>query len=117
MSDETPNPAPIANPFALLSAAAAVPPAPPAAPVAPAAPAKILSDGGSTAYYNIPDGAAELNDLIEHKEMGFALGNIFKACYRLGEKAGADLEYDIQKIIYFAKDRLLPYVQKNGRLP
>jgi len=60
------------------------------------------SDGGPTSYYEIPEGARELNDLIEHKNMSFALGNIFKACYRFGEKDAASRMYDINKIIYFA---------------
>lgn len=78
---------------------------------------KVTSNGGSTSYYQLPEGAQELNDLIEHKGMGFALGNIFKACWRLGEKDGTDVEYDINKMIYFAQERLLPYVKKHGRLP
>lgn len=61
------------------------------------------SDGGSTSYYELPAGATELNDLIEHKRMSFALGNIFKACYRFGEKDAASRLYDINKIIYFAE--------------
>ena len=65
-------------------------------------PAK-TSDGGSTDYYKLPDGAKDLQDLIEHKDMGFALGNIFKACYRFGEKDVASKEYDINKIIFFAE--------------
>ena len=60
-------------------------------------------NGGSTSYYMLPDGATELNDLIEAKQMSFALGNIFKACYRFGEKSGVEKEYDINKIIYFAE--------------
>lgn len=61
------------------------------------------SDGGSTDYYRLPAGATELNDLIEHKRMSFALGNIFKACYRFGEKDAASRMYDLNKIIYFAE--------------
>ncbi len=63
----------------------------------------IQSDGGSTSYYELPKGATELNDLIEHKGMSFALGNIFKACYRFGEKDAASRLYDLNKIIYFAE--------------
>ena len=63
--------------------------------------APIISDGGSSDYYKLPEGATELNDLIEHKRMPFALGNIFKACYRLGEKSGTDIEYDLNKMEYF----------------
>ncbi|MBA8822439.1 hypothetical protein FHW00_004806 [Ochrobactrum sp. P6BSIII] len=42
--------------------------------------------GGSKSYYQLLDGAKELNDLIEHKGISFALG-ILKACYRFGEKS------------------------------
>lgn len=65
--------------------------------------APVTSDGGSTSYYELPTGATELNDLIEHKGMSFALGNIFKACYRFGEKDAASRMYDLNKIIYFAE--------------
>lgn len=73
---------------------------------------KIKSDGGSTDYYKIPSGATDLIDLIEHKKMGFSLGNIFKACYRLGEKDGNNALYDINKIIFFAT-RLKNEIEKS----
>lgn len=58
--------------------------------------------GGSTpSQYGLPEGAKELQDLIEHREMNFAMGNIFKACYR--QKDVGDPLYDIRKIIWFAK--------------
>jgi hypothetical protein len=60
------------------------------------------NNGGSTDYYKLPEGATELNDLIEYKNMPFWLGNIFKACWRFGEKPVATKEYDLNKIIYFA---------------
>ena len=69
----------------------------------PGLPSTIKSDGGSTSYYELPEGASELNDLIEHKGMSFALGNIFKACYRFGEKDAASRLYDLNKIIFFAE--------------
>lgn len=72
----------------------------------------IKSDGGKTSYYELPEDAKELNDLIEYKNMNFALGNIFKACYRFGEKSGTEKMYDLNKIIYFA-ERLKEMVQKN----
>jgi hypothetical protein len=59
------------------------------------------NNGGETDYYKVPEGTNTLQDLIEYKNMNFALGNIFKACYRLGEKV--DKEYDLNKIIYFAE--------------
>ena len=68
--------------------------------------------GGSTpSQYALPPEAKELQDLIEHREMNFAVGNIFKACYRLGTKSGVSAEYDLNKIIFFAK-RELARIQK-----
>lgn len=52
-------------------------------------PCAVTSDGGSTSYYELPSHATELNDLIEHKGISFALGNIFKACCRFREKDAA----------------------------
>lgn len=63
--------------------------------------------GGSTpSQYALPPGAVELQDLIEHRQMNFAVGNIFKAAYRLGTKEGVSDEYDLRKIIFFAKREL-----------
>lgn len=74
----------------------------------------IKSDGGSSAYYDLPDGARDIGDLIEYREMPYGVANIFKACYRLGHKAGNDDEYDLRKIIFFAK-RELEYVKKRRK--
>ena len=58
--------------------------------------------GGSTpSQYGLPKKAKDLQDLIEHRKMDFATGNIFKACYRLGTK-NDDL-YEVNKMIWFAK--------------
>lgn len=62
--------------------------------------------GGSSEYYKLPVGATDLLDLIEHKFMSFGVGNIFKACYRLGEKSGTSKKYDLEKIIFFAQREL-----------
>lgn len=62
--------------------------------------------GGSTDYYKLPAEAKELQDLIEFKEMNFAIGNIFKACYRLGECEHSEKERDLNKIIWFSKREL-----------
>lgn len=72
--------------------------------------------GGSTpSQYALPPEAKELQDLIEHREMNFAMGNIFKACYR--KKDVGDPLYDIRKIIWFAKReeaRLMKEVKKKA---
>ena len=67
------------------------------------------TEGWSTDYYKLPEGATELQDLIEHKDMNFAIGNIFKACYRLGQKGKQTTMYDLNKIEWFVqreKERL-----------
>lgn len=69
-------------------------------------PPKKTSDGGSTDYYQLPQGSKDLQDIIEAKDMNFSIGNIFKACYRLGEKQGTSREYDLRKIIFFATREL-----------
>ena len=73
--------------------------------------APVVSDGRSTSYYEIPEDTYEIQDLIEHKGMSFAQGNIFKAAYRLGGKAGSSIEYDLNKIIWFA-ERMLEEIRE-----
>jgi hypothetical protein len=62
---------------------------------------KVISDGGSSEYYMLPASAKDLDDLIIHKNMPWHIANIFKACYRYGEKAGHDKLYDCKKIGWF----------------
>lgn len=63
------------------------------------------NNGGNTDYYAVPEGAETLNDLIEHKGMNFAIGNMFKAVYCLtdGRHGGTNTERELNKIIYYAK--------------
>ena len=65
---------------------------------------RVRSDGGSSSYYFLPKWATELRHVISFKGMSFARGNIFKACYRLGEKEGTDIKYDINKMRLFLDD-------------
>lgn len=68
-------------------------------------------DGWSSDYYKIPLGASELGDLIEHRNMNFNVGNIFKAAYRLGSKPGVSDLYDLNKMLWFI-ERELKRVEK-----
>lgn len=70
---------------------------------------KITSTGGSTSYYELPKHATELRHLISYKSMSKSRGDIFKACYRLGEKDGADILYDLNKIKFFIEDLIEMY--------
>jgi len=65
---------------------------------------KVASDGLSTSYYEIPKHATELRHLISHKGMSKSRGDIFKACYRLGEKDGTEILYDLNKMKFFIED-------------
>ena len=78
-------------------------------------PTRIVSDGGSSNYYKLPDDAADLQDLIEDKEMSFARGNLFKALYRMGEKDGIDVGYDLRKMQWFL-DRMKRMHKRGKRL-
>jgi len=65
----------------------------------------ISGNGGSTpSQYALPEGATQLQDLIEYREMNGQIMNIFKACYRIGTKN--DIEYELNKILYFADREL-----------
>ena len=72
------------------------------------------SDGGSTEYYELPEHATELKHLISHRGMSFARGNVFKACYRLGEKEGADVLYDLRKMQFFVQDMIEMHERGEG---
>jgi len=65
---------------------------------------KVASDGLSTEYYILPNHAKELRHLISYKGMSKSRGDIFKACYRLGEKENVDLMYDLNKMKFFIDD-------------
>jgi len=65
---------------------------------------KVASDGLSTSYFQLPSHATELRHLISQKAMSKSRGDIFKACYRLGEKDGTSISYDLNKMKFFIED-------------
>ena len=63
--------------------------------------------GGSTpSQYALPDGARELQDIIEYRNLNFAMGNILKAAYRYGTCRHSDRRRDLHKILWFANREL-----------
>jgi hypothetical protein len=69
--------------------------------------ARTKTPGGSTPeQYGLPLGCTDLQDLIEYRNMNFALGSIFKACYRMGVCEHSKAERDLRKIIWFAEREL-----------
>ena len=64
---------------------------------------KITSDGSTASYYELPRNAKELQDLISHRNMNAQIGEIFRACYRMGRAAHSDELRDAKKILFYAK--------------
>ena len=67
---------------------------------------KEQSDGSTAAYYELPEGATELQELISAKNMNAQIGEIFRACYRYGQVAHSPEIRDIKKILFYAKAEL-----------
>jgi hypothetical protein len=67
---------------------------------------KVQSDGSTASYYELPEGATELQELISAKNMNAQIGEIFRACYRYGEVAHSPMIRDIKKILFYAKAEL-----------
>lgn len=75
------------------------------------------SDGSTASYYELPEGATELQHLISHKDMNAQIGEIFRACYRYGECLHSEKLRDAKKIKFYAEaeiDRL--EAQERSRL-
>lgn len=61
------------------------------------------SDGSTASYYQLPKGARELQDLISHRDMNAQIGEIFRACYRMGRASHSSTLRDARKILFYAK--------------
>lgn len=64
------------------------------------------SDGSTARYYELPEGAKELQDLISHRDLNAQMGEIFRAVYRYGLVEHSPKIRDIKKIIYYAEAEL-----------
>tara|TARA_R100000900_G_scaffold146486_1_gene136652 strand:+ start:1836 stop:2363 length:528 start_codon:yes stop_codon:yes gene_type:complete len=60
-----------------------------------------ISDGSTASYYELPDGATELQDLISYKNMNAQIGEIFRACMRYGESSHSNELRDAKKIKFY----------------
>ena len=63
----------------------------------------ITSDGSTASYYELPDGAKELQDLISHRNMNAQDGEIFRAIYRKGMASHSDELRDAKKVLFYAQ--------------
>lgn len=54
--------------------------------------AKIKSDGSTASYYELPESAKTIDDLVTYKEMNLYIESIFITCFEYGRKnRGAEL--------------------------
>ena len=70
------------------------------------------SDGSTASYYQLPEGCAELQDLISYRNMNGQIAEIFRACYRYGLASHSDQLRDAKKVLFYAAaevDRLEKY--------
>lgn len=63
----------------------------------------VQSDGSTASYYELPEGATQLQDLISFKNMNAQIGEIFRACYRMGQASHSNNLRDAKKILFYAK--------------
>jgi hypothetical protein len=71
-----------------------------------------VSDGSTASYYELPEGATELQDLISYRSMNAQDGEMFRALYRKGMASHSDALRDAKKVLFYAKaevDRLEKY--------
>lgn len=61
------------------------------------------SDGSTAQYYELPEGAAELQDLISYRNMNAQIGEIFRSAYRYGQADHSDMLRDAKKIKFYAE--------------
>lgn len=66
----------------------------------------VVSDGSTASYYELPPGAAELQDLIAYLNCNAQLGEIGRAWFRYGKVAHSPKARDLKKIIFYAQAEL-----------
>lgn len=72
-------------------------------------PATAESNGSSADYYDLPEGATRLQDLISFRNMNAQDGEIFRAIYRKGHCPHSSLLREAKKVLFYAQaevDRL-----------
>ena len=71
--------------------------------ITPANSDKQRSDGSTASYYELPEGATELQHLISHRNQNGQIAEIFRACYRYGLVSHSDMLRDAKKIKFYAQ--------------
>jgi len=58
---------------------------------------QVRSDGSTASYYELPNNASELQDLISAKNMNYSVGSIFVLCCEHGEAQSVQSRINIVK--------------------
>ncbi len=77
----------------------------------------ITSDGSTASYYELPEGAKELQDLISHRNMNAQDGEIFRAIYRKGLASHSDELRDAKKVLFYAQAEVKRLEKKTPKPP
>jgi len=64
------------------------------------------SDGSKAGYYDLPEGAKQLGDLIAYRNLNHADGEMFCAIYRKGRASHSDALRDARKVLYYAQSEV-----------
>lgn len=73
------------------------------------------SDGSTASYYELPEGATELQDLISDRDMNGQMAEIFRATYRYGRVAHSEKMRDAKKIKFYAEAEIKRLEQLEGK--
>ncbi len=63
----------------------------------------IKSDGSTASYYELPEGATELQHLISYRNLNAQDGEMFRAIYRKGRASHSDELRDAKKVLFYAQ--------------
>jgi len=74
---------------------------------------KNKSDGSTADYYELPEGASELQDLISFRDMNGQMAEIFRAVYRYGIASHSGRMRDAKKIQFYI-DAEIKRLEKYG---
>ena len=77
----------------------------------------VKSDGSTASYYELPEGATELQDLISYRDMNAQIGEIFRACYRYGQASHSDRLRDANKMKFYAEAEIARIKNLHNTVP
>lgn len=72
------------------------------------------SDGSTAGYYELPEDARELIELIGHRDMNHQIGTIFSSCYRYGLVEHSDQLREAKKILFYALAEVARLLKADG---